>query len=306
MRIVGKYTPAGYLLRQTRRAADLTQAEVAEQSGVALKMVGNYERGILEPTVDTFLRLLAVTGHSIDIVDDRDSEFVNPYANTRKFVSISRFTDAIQTSEQSRLDGPVSVPFEQKIMAVHENLEAANIEHAFSGAIALAFHTLDPRTTDDIDLHIAADSARVLDVLRALPPQIRWDDVLARIAERQGGVKLRWMRETAVDLFFPRNEHHRIVKQRIERYEFCGAPLPVVSATDLTVFKVLFDRPQDWADIDAMLRAGKVDSAEALRWVDNLGGEPASSKLRAAIVAAKTPQRRSAFEVELLSPPRSE
>ncbi|HET9077569.1 MAG TPA: hypothetical protein VFN68_11615, partial [Acidimicrobiales bacterium] len=47
----------------------------------------------------------------------------------------------------------------------------------------------------------------------------------------------------------------------------------VISPTDLTVFKALFNRTKDWADIEAMLQAGSVDSADALRWVAEIVGE---------------------------------
>lgn len=35
----------------------------------------------------------------------------------------------------------------------------------------------------------------------------------------------------------------------------------------------LFHRTQDWTDIEAMLEAGTVDSADALRWVGEILGE---------------------------------
>ncbi|MHB1910692.1 MAG: hypothetical protein ACYCTI_01380 [Acidimicrobiales bacterium] len=35
-------------------------------------------------------------------------------------------------------------------------------------------------------------------------------------------------------------------------------PLPFLTAEDLAVFKLVFDCPKDWVDIEAMLRAGSL------------------------------------------------
>lgn len=43
--------------------------------------------------------------------------------------------------------------------------------------------------------------------------------------------------------------------------------VPILSATDLAVFKALFDRLKDWADIEELLRYGEVDRDEVLRWL---------------------------------------
>ena len=48
----------------------------------------------------------------------------------------------------------------------------------------------------------------------------------------------------------------------------------MLSAEHLTVCKVVFDRPQDWVDIDAMIAQGtRIDTAEVLRWVGRIAGD---------------------------------
>ena len=47
----------------------------------------------------------------------------------------------------------------------------------------------------------------------------------------------------------------------------------VVSATDLTILKALFDRSKDWVDIEDMLSHGKVDVEDVLRWLQVLLGD---------------------------------
>lgn len=72
---------------------------------------------------------------------------------------------------------------------------------------------------------------------------------------------------------------------RKESYPFNGAVIPVISATDLTVFKSIFNRPQDWVDIGEMLKAGTVDPKEALRCVEYLGGGEAGDRLKRVLFA---------------------
>jgi hypothetical protein len=45
---------------------------------------------------------------------------------------------------------------------------------------------------------------------------------------------------------------------------FAGTQIPVLGPAELAVFKVMFDRTQDWADVEAMLAAGTLD-VEAVR-----------------------------------------
>ena len=49
--------------------------------------------------------------------------------------------------------------------------------------------------------------------------------------------------------------------------------MPIISATDLTVFKCLFDRSKDWLDIEKLLCFGRVDVSEVRSWLVTLLGE---------------------------------
>lgn len=170
-----------------------------------------------------------------------------------------------------------------RIVAIHESLEAAQIPHAFGGAIALAYHTLRPRATSDIDVNVALPAVEAERVFRAMPAQVRWTGQLVRVAQARDEVRLRWTRSGPVDLFFAKDDYYQRVEGRKELHRFAGTSIPVISATDLTVFKTLFNRPQDWVDIAEMLRAGTVDVAEALRCVEHLGGSRASDRLRGSL-----------------------
>ncbi len=56
----------------------------------------------------------------------------------------------------------------------------------------------------------------------------------------------------------------------------------MLTATDLMVFKMLFDRRKDWADIESLVRAGAGDPAEAADWVAQIVGstDPRLAKLQ--------------------------
>jgi transcriptional regulator with XRE-family HTH domain len=58
---------AGELLTRSRRAAGLSQAEVAERAGTSQPVISAYERGHREPTVPTLRRLLAAAGVRLEL-----------------------------------------------------------------------------------------------------------------------------------------------------------------------------------------------------------------------------------------------
>lgn len=164
----------------------------------------------------------------------------------------------------------------RRLLHVHDGLEQHRLAHAFGGAIALAFHVGDPRATSDIDVNVTADAADPARVFRALPDQVRWSGGDVRACQYDGQVRLWWRQEpfdTPIDVFLP--QHPRLHEQavlRAECVELLQRSVPVLTATDLMIFKMLYARRKDWADIEAMLRYGKADHDEAARWIADLLG----------------------------------
>lgn len=159
----------------------------------------------------------------------------------------------------------------EQVVAVDEALQAADVSHAFGGALALAYHTAEPRSTVDIDVNIAAPVSRAADVLHRLPEGVRWTDADVAAIERDGQVRLYWDR-TPLDLFFPQHELHAEVDAYIERVPFAAGEIPILSATHLSVFKALFDREKDWIDIGEMLAYGRVDRPRVEQWLGQIVG----------------------------------
>jgi hypothetical protein len=65
---------------------------------------------------------------------------------------------------------------------------------------------------------------------------------------------------------------HDVVASRATEMSLGPGRIPVLSATDLTVFKALFNRTKDWADIEAMIAFGSPDLAEVRNWLIELLG----------------------------------
>ena len=155
----------------------------------------------------------------------------------------------------------MSVP--DKMVALHDALTAAGVDHAFGGALALAWCTRQARGTIDIDLNLFVSPAERDPVLAALPAPITVTDEHRAAIDRDGQVRLFWD-ENPVDLFFNTTSFHEDVAQRVRWEPFVGRDLPFLGCQDLAVFKVFFDRTKDWADLEAMQEAGTLDVEHVL------------------------------------------
>lgn len=166
----------------------------------------------------------------------------------------------------------------ERAVDVHHRLDRAGVAHAIGGALALAYHVSQARATNDIDLNVSADPNKPERVFGLLPDDVPWtaEDVTA--VRRDGQVRLRWPildggPPIPLDLFFPQHALHSAIDSRAELVPMLDAAVPILSATDLLVFKALFDRRKDWADIEELLRYGKADLDEAKRWLVKIVGK---------------------------------
>ncbi len=165
----------------------------------------------------------------------------------------------------------------ERTVDVHRRLDRAGVPHAIGGALALAYHVAQARATNDIDLNVSADPKRAKRVFELLPADVPWTDREVAAVRRDGQVRLLWPLPDGgpaipLDLFFPQHELHEAIDARAELVPMLDASVPILSATDLLVFKALFDRRKDWADIEELLRFGKVDLHEARRWLARIVG----------------------------------
>jgi hypothetical protein len=149
----------------------------------------------------------------------------------------------------------------ERLLELQAGLARRRVPHAFGGAIALAYWTLDPRGTNDIDLNVFLHPDVSDRALRALPGAVqRPDDVGSAIA-RDGQVRL-WWEDVPIDLFFSYLPIHDAAARHRTVVRFAGGRIPILGPIELAAFKVMFDRTRDWADIEAMITAGTLDLDE--------------------------------------------
>ena len=166
-----------------------------------------------------------------------------------------------------------------KILAVHDSLQSARIDHAFGGALALAYCTSQPRATSDIDVNVFLGPHEAAAALAALPFETPGQAAVVRAIERDGQARL-WWEDTPVDVFFSYHPFHDRAARRAHAVAFGAAFIPVLDCTDLAVFKAFFARTRDWADIEAMAETGSVDGEDALGTVAELLGPDDAAVLR--------------------------
>ena len=173
----------------------------------------------------------------------------------------------------------------ERIVAIHRALAKAGIPHAFGGAIALAYATLDPRGTSDVDVNIFTPASEPERALAALPDGIEQPPGTAETIAREGQIRL-WWDETPIDLFFDYVPLHDEAARHRRRVPFEGEQIPILGPVELAVFKVMFDRTRDWADLEAMAETGTLDVGAVRAAVEQLVGRDDS---RLARLDALTP-----------------
>jgi hypothetical protein len=142
----------------------------------------------------------------------------------------------------------------ERVVELHRALTSRGIDHAFGGAIALAYWTEEPRGTRDIDLNIFMPAADPEPALSALPEGVRQPKGTAEEIRKSGQIRL-WWDETPIDLFFDYAPiHHEAASDR-RTVPFEGTKIPVLGPLELAAFKVMFGRTRDWGDIEEMFAA---------------------------------------------------
>lgn len=161
-----------------------------------------------------------------------------------------------------------------RIVAICDSLDGAGIPWALGGALALAYATSEPRGTRDIDVNVFVGSADAPAVFAALPAGVVFNEADVVEATTRDQVRL-WWDATPIDLFFAADPFHLDVAGRCRTVPFESRRIRVLSAEDLAVFKALFDRTKDWADIEAMAESNAIDLPLAAERLSSLIGDDA-------------------------------
>jgi hypothetical protein len=168
----------------------------------------------------------------------------------------------------------ISLP-DEKLLAAARALETDGIPHAIGGAVALVYWG-EPRGTVDVDINIflpEVDAPRVFKVLSSLGLSISADDAASEVL-RTGQIRLDW-EGTFIDLFFAYDPFHDSCNERAVTVDFNGAPIRVLSGEDLVVFKIIFNRPKDWIDIEQLIavQASHFDVGYVMHWTSRILGD---------------------------------
>ena len=140
---------------------------------------------------------------------------------------------------------------------MHDHFEALHIEHAFGGALALAYY-VEPRGTMDVDINVFLPFEQANEVVTALETLSFLPEQPAEDWSAASGVRLVRPAEVGhLDLFFSLDEHYDEIARRTRSFPF-GAEqreLPFLSVEDLAIFKLSFGRDKDWMDLRQLARA---------------------------------------------------
>jgi hypothetical protein len=159
----------------------------------------------------------------------------------------------------------------ERLLAIHDALMSAELPHAFGGAIALAYCTQEPRGTRDLDVNVFVDPGRAGEALSALPDPVEFTDADVAAAVRDGQVRV-WWEDTPIDVFLDVHRFHAEAADGVRSVTFEGRTIPVLDCTALVVFKALFDRTKDWADIEEIIAAGALELPRAVVWLERILG----------------------------------
>ena len=172
-----------------------------------------------------------------------------------------------------------------RILTIHQLLDKADVGHAFGGALALAYCTGEPRATRDIDINIFLPAEQVSVVQKALHSVIGFTDSQLKYLEAEGQTRVFWG-ETPVDLFFNVSDLHQHMSLKTSQGILNGVEIPVLSAEFLAIFKAMFNRTKDWADLEAMVEEGSFNSDFVVsQLVDLLGAQDARIERLIRLVA---------------------
>jgi inosine-uridine nucleoside N-ribohydrolase len=177
-------------------------------------------------------------------------------------------------------------PLDQKVAALAEAFESAELSYAFGGALAFAYYG-EPRATIDIDINVFIRPEHAAAVFESIVPLgVSADAEATSDAERTGQVRLHWGR-TPVDLFFAYDAFHDHAATRTRIVPFGAVAVRILAPEDLLVCKTVFDRSKDWIDVDQILAltAGDLDVDDVRQWVTRIVGvnDTRLARLNAAI-----------------------
>ena len=153
--------------------------------------------------------------------------------------------------------GPASPDIAAVVYEVHSHFDHDGVDHAFGGALALAYY-VEPRGTVDVDVNVFVPFASAAAVVSGLEPVGFRPERPAVGWLPAAGVRLDRRTDRArLNLFFSLDARYEEMARRKKRFPFGQQrrELPFLSAEDLAVFKLSFGRDKDWVDLRMLVTA---------------------------------------------------
>jgi len=191
----------------------------------------------------------------------------------------------------------------EKLFAVHDALTEAGLAHAFGGAVALAYCVEEPRGTRDLDVNIFTPAENARRVLDAMPPGVEVTEKAIVQVLRDGQTRLFWG-GVPVDLFLNNHPFHEEVAEGVVWVSLEGREVPMLDCASLVVFKSLFDRTKDWADIEAIAECTPTQVESAVEALTALIGDEDDETIRRIKSVLEAPPERPPRIDRVLGPRR--
>jgi hypothetical protein len=166
-------------------------------------------------------------------------------------------------------------------------LGGAGISYAIGGALAFGYWAV-PRATVDVDVNVFVSDTE-LDGLVACLARAGIDadaEVARRQSESAGLIVVRW-RGLRVDLFTPSIPFSREAERTRVEIEVHGERFWLLSSESIAVFKLLFYRPKDIADLAQLVALrSELDAPYVRRWIVDMMGEDDERVARWDVIVA--------------------
>lgn len=140
------------------------------------------------------------------------------------------------------------------------------------GAQAIAVRGA-PRATQDVDITVHVERSVLSALIEALMARgltHRFPEAAERLLAAGAVLPFSHPNGMEIDLVIAGSGLEALALARAERLPIDGVPVPVASATDLVVMKMLAGRGKDVDDVRALLAGGEVDVDEVTDLLDQL------------------------------------
>lgn len=151
-------------------------------------------------------------------------------------------------------------------------LEHAGVNYAIGGALALGVHGA-LRATRDVDVNVFCEPSQWPAALAALASAgVKLEEQAAlREAEAEGWFT-GWLGAVRIDVFVPSIEFSwEAARRRVQR-PFAGTSLWFLSVESLCIFKLLFFRTKDLADLEQLVLTTQLDRDWVRQTISSLMG----------------------------------